>query len=151
MTKTTAPALSVFDLNRFTPYRLAVAAEKMSEALAKLYRERFGISIPEWRVLVHVADAGEASVRDIEARVMMEKSMVSRAAARLEARGLLSKAINPDDRRLLKLRLTQDGQVLMAELLPLAAEFQRNLETRLAEHISSFEAALDQILNEEIK
>ena len=41
--------LPEFDLAGFTPYRLAVAAEKTSEALARQYRERFGISIPEWR------------------------------------------------------------------------------------------------------
>ena len=47
--------LPEFDLYGFTPYRLAVAAKRTSEELARLYRARFGITIPEWRVLVHLA------------------------------------------------------------------------------------------------
>src|SRR6056297_1094233 len=89
------PTLPDFDLGRFTPYRLAVAAEKTSEELARQYHARFGISIPEWRVLVHLAQpidgAETVSVRDIEARVAMEKSKVSRAAKRLEASGHIEK------------------------------------------------------------
>ena len=78
-----SPDLPEFDLAGFLPYRLAVAARRTSEELARQYRSRFGISIPEWRVLVHLAQAGDVSVRDIEARVAMEKYMVSRAAKRL--------------------------------------------------------------------
>ena len=110
-----------FDLDRFTPYRLAVAAERTSEELARQYRARFGISIPEWRVLVHLAHSGDVSVRDIEARVQLEKSRVSRAASRLEAAGHVEKRAHDGDRRLVRLALTPQGRALMDELLPLAA------------------------------
>jgi hypothetical protein len=71
---TETPQVPDFDLDGFTPYRLAVAAQKLSEQLAKQYRVKFGISIPEWRVLVHLSRASgnvAVSVRDIEARVAM--------------------------------------------------------------------------------
>ncbi|MEZ5675008.1 MAG: hypothetical protein R3D81_07140 [Thalassovita sp.] len=51
----------VFDLTQFTPYKLALAAQLLSEALARQYRQRFGISIPDWRVLVHLSHSGGAS------------------------------------------------------------------------------------------
>ncbi|SMX36951.1 MarR family winged helix-turn-helix transcriptional regulator [Maliponia aquimaris] len=139
-----------FDLGRFTPYRLAVAAERTSEELARQYRARFGISIPEWRVLVHLAQpldgAETVSVRDIEARVAMEKSKVSRTASRLEAAGLIEKAVDAGDRRLVRLALTAKGRVLMAELLPLALAYQQEIEARLGEAFAGLESGLQALL-----
>jgi len=145
--------LPAFDLAGFTPYRLAVAAERTSEALARQYRDRFGISIPEWRVLVHLTQptdgAETVSVRDIEARVAMEKSKVSRAASRLEAAGYLVKTTEDGDRRLVHLALTDEGRVLMAQILPLAQAYQAEIEARLGAAFAGLEAGLETLLHEE--
>ena len=137
-----------FDLSRFMPHRLAVAAQRTSEELARQYRDRCGISIPEWRVLVHLSQAEDVSVRDIEARVAMEKSKVSRAATRLEQQGLVTKAQNAGDRRLVRLKLTAQGHTLMTELLPLAETYQREIEQRLGVAFAQLEAGLTALLQE---
>jgi DNA-binding MarR family transcriptional regulator len=144
----TTEDLPEFDLYGFTPYRLAVAAKQTSEGLARLYRARFGISIPEWRVLVHLAHAGEVSVRDIEARVAMEKYEVSRAAKRLREAGLIERCQNPDDRRLIILSLTLAGRDMMAKLLPLAKAHQAELEQRLGAAFELLETGLEALLSE---
>ncbi len=136
-----------FDLSRFTPYRLAVAAQKTSEELARQYRARFSISIPEWRVLVHLTHAGDVSVRDIEARVAMERPKVSRAASRLEEAGYIRKTQNAVDRRLVRLSLTDKGQDLMRELLPLAQAYQDEIEERLGAVLDGFEKGIDRLLS----
>lgn len=141
--------LPPFDLDRFIPYRLAVAAQRTSEALARQYRDRFGISIPEWRVLVHLAAAGDVSVRDIERRVAMEKSKVSRAASRLEAAGYVAKRGSKADRRLVSLALTRKGEALMRELLPLAEAYQREIEARLGGAMAGLEDGLGRLLDGE--
>jgi hypothetical protein len=56
------------DLDRFLPYRLNVLASRVSADLARVYEHRFGISIPEWRVLAHLAQNGQISVREIYRR-----------------------------------------------------------------------------------
>ncbi len=145
---TDTPPLPDFDLYGFTPYRLAVAAKHTSEQLARQYRDRFGISIPEWRVLVHLAHSGNTSVRDIEARVAMEKYEVSRAAKRLREAGLIERKENPEDRRLIILSLTAEGQKMMAELLPMAKAHQAKLEKRLGDAFKQLEAGLEALLNE---
>ena len=142
------PPLPAFDLYGFTPYRLAVAAKRTSEELARQYRDRFGISIPEWRVLVHLAHSGKVSVRDIEARVAMEKYEVSRAAKRLREAGLIERKENPDDRRLIILTLTPKGRDMMAELLPMARTHQEELEQRLGKAFRLLEAGLEELLKE---
>ena len=40
-----------FDLERFLPYRLSVLTNTISQGIAAGYREQFGISITEWRIL----------------------------------------------------------------------------------------------------
>lgn len=138
-----------FDLTQFLPYQLAAAAERVSRDFAVTYRREFGISIPEWRVLAHLSQAGEVSVREIEARVAMEKSKVSRAASRLETAGYVAKRVNADDRRLVVLSLTGGGQALMARLVPMALAYQGALLATLGPEAAAFSKALAVILAEQ--
>lgn len=139
--------MSGFDLRQFLPYQLAAAAERVSRDFADIYRREFGISIPEWRVLAHLSQEGEVSVRDIEARVAMEKSKVSRAASRLEAAGYISKQTNPGDRRLVALALTEEGRSLIAKIVPLALDYQARLVTELGKDGPALALALKTILD----
>lgn len=135
-----------FDLSEFTPYRLAVAAQKVSEELSQIYHKRFGLSIPEWRVMVHLTQGEDTSVRDIEAKVVLEKSKVSRTTDKLRDRGLLTKKTSNKDRRLLELELTDKGRALMMQLLPSAKAYQKDLENRLGDDFEGLQTALTRIL-----
>lgn len=137
-----------FNLSEFLPYRLNIAAVRVSRDFAHRYRERFGLNLAEWRVLAYLHTAGSVpvSIRDIEAKVGMEKSKVSRAVARLDAVGYLSKAVSAQDRRLLDLSLTDAGRALLAELLPLALEFQADLRAGLGEDAPALDRVLDRLL-----
>ncbi len=141
MPETTTP----FALDAFLPYRLNVLAGRLSREFATRYRGRFGITVPEWRVVAHLSQAGAVSVREIHARVDMDKSKVSRAAARLEAAGYVEKRVNPADRRLVELRLTALGQEMMAELADVAGAYQAELHARLGDP-SGFDAAVNRLI-----
>lgn len=136
-----------FDLDRYLPYRFTVLAGRLSAELAKQYKIKYGISMPEWRVLLNVGYADDLSVRDIEKRVSLEKSKVSRAVAKLEAKGHLIKQIDSDDRRLLKLTLTKQGADLLSELIPIAEVFQSELNDILGDHEETLQLALDQLMD----
>ena len=136
-----------FALDQFLPYRLSVAAARVSRRFARLYGEESGISIPEWRVLAHLAQAGSVSVRDICARIDMDKSKVSRAATRLEEAGLVEKLGHAGDRRLVALSLTSDGEALMARLGAIAAAFHADLLAELGPHAGVINACLDRLIN----
>lgn len=138
-----------FNLNTFLPYRLNAASARISRTFADRYRDEFGISIPEWRVLAHLHQAGDVSVRDIEARAEMEKSKVSRAASRLEASGYITKSVNTSDRRLLSLQLTDSGRELMSRLLPVAMQFQAEIVSQLGGSVEGLETALSVLLDKD--
>lgn len=124
--------MTAFDLAHFLPYRLSVLAARVSADFNAVYAERFDLSVPEWRVLAHLVQGGDVSVREIHVRVNMDKSKVSRAAQQLELRGLVSKAEHARDRRLVSLSLTDAGQALMAEIEPLALRFEAELLSKLS-------------------
>ena len=134
-----------FDLSDFLPYQLAVASSRISRAFAERYRAEFGMSIPEWRVLAHLAQSDAVSVREIHARVDMDKSKVSRAAARLEAAGLIEKRENPEDRRLLDMRLTAKGRDLIARIVPIADAYQGELLALIGPHAEGFRSGLQKL------
>ena len=137
-----------FDLSAFLPYQLAVVSSRISRAFAERYKREFGLSIPEWRVLAHLAQSDAVSVREIHERVDMDKSKVSRAAARLEASGLIEKRGDPKDRRLLDMRLTEKGRDLMARITPIAEAYQAELLARIGAQAPEFRAALLRLLEE---
>jgi DNA-binding MarR family transcriptional regulator len=138
--------MSAFDLSAFLPYQLAVASARVSRAFAERYRAEFGLSIPEWRVLAHLAQSDSVSVREIQARVDMDKSKVSRAADRLERAGLIEKRAHEGDRRLLDMRLTRQGRALFDRITPIAAAFESDLAERLGSDEPALRAALARLI-----
>ncbi|WP_298429206.1 MarR family transcriptional regulator [uncultured Jannaschia sp.] len=132
-----------FRLDDFLPYRLAVAAGRVSRDFARDYRDRFGLTRAEWRVIAHLAGSGTVSVREIADRADMEKSRVSRAAARLEAAGHVAKRVNAGDKRLVDLTLTESGRAMVAELAPIATAYQRRLVAELGSDAAPLLRALD--------
>ena len=117
----------MLNLDHFLPYQLNVLASRVSNQLASVYAERFGLSVAEWRVMAHLAQNREVSVRDIQRRIDMDKSRVSRAAAHLEETGLIKKRVNAQDRRLIKLALTPKGERIFEQIVPLALAYETEL------------------------
>jgi hypothetical protein len=97
-----SPDLPIISLDRFLPYRTARLATALSRRLAEFYERQFSLSVAEWRVLVHLTQQSEISIRDIFLRVDMDRARVTRSVQRLEARQFVSKLIAIDfERRLL--------------------------------------------------
>ena len=119
-------------LEHFLPYRLNVLASLTSNALAQIYAERFGLSIPAWRVVATLGQYETRTARDIAAHGVMHKSTISRAVSALEKRGLVVRAPNPDDRREEMLALTANGRSIYASLAPEALAFEEGLVSALA-------------------
>ncbi len=135
-----------FDLENFLPYQLAVLAERVSQGFADLYRERYGLSVAEWRVVAHLGQSGVVSVREIHLCAMLGKSQVSRAATKLERNGYITKKANPEDGRLVSLALTEKGKSMLAELAPQAKAYERKILSRL-DGGSEFRASVKRLLD----
>jgi len=113
-----------FDLEAFLPYQIAVLSDRLSDGFAAHYRDKYGISVAEWRVVAHLSQEDAVSVREVCRRVNMEKPKVSRAAKRLEAAGYVRKITSASDRRLVELSLTAKGRAMIEALAPVALEYE---------------------------
>lgn len=123
-----AAFVTAFILDDFLPYQIAVLSSRISAGFSKHYREAYGITVSEWRVVAHLSQANSVSVREIHKRVDMDKPKVSRAASRLEGAGFITKTVNPHDRRLVELELTEKGRDMIDALAPIARSYQDQLE-----------------------
>jgi DNA-binding MarR family transcriptional regulator len=122
------PAMAApIQLETFLPYRLNVLATEVSQALARAYGERFGISIPEWRVLATLGQFGSITAREIGLHSRMHKTTVSRAVASLDKRKLIERRPNREDMREAFLAMTERGQATYFQIVPLAREFADDL------------------------
>jgi DNA-binding MarR family transcriptional regulator len=110
---------TALDLFKFAPFRLNRLAAEVSSALSSEYRERYGLDIPEWRVLATLGFRNDAcSAQYIAHCTRTHKSTISRAVTALMARQLVERVENADDRREFQLRMTRKGNALYQQLIP---------------------------------
>jgi DNA-binding MarR family transcriptional regulator len=131
------------ELERFLPYRLSVLSNTVSSRISRAYAGRFGLSIPEWRIIAVLARFPGLSASEAADRTAMDKVMVSRAVAKLLKDGRVLRKASPGDRRAAHLSLTAKGRAIYARVVPVA----RGIEDRLISALEPDEgAALDRAL-----
>lgn len=132
-------------LDLFLPYRLSVVSNRVSEVIARAYRDAFGLSIPEWRTIAITAESEGLTQQQVAARACMDKVTVSRAAIALTRRGLIARS-HGDDKRARVLKLTPEGEHLYAQVAPRALALEREIFGDFsAEELSLLSNALDRI------
>ncbi len=141
--KALKPARPLLELERFLPYRLNVVAESVSRALSRLYAERHGIGVPEWRVIATLGEYERMTAKEVGTHSRMHKTKVSRAVAALEGKRLIERQLNEDDMREAFLALTARGLRVYQDLAPRALAFEQALNATLG---NGERAQLDAIL-----
>ena len=107
------------DLFKFVPFQLNRLAAEVSSALSVEYAARYGLDIPEWRVLATLGFRHHAcSAQYIAHCTRTHKSTISRAVTSLMKQQIIERVENEDDRREFRLRLTRKGATLYEELIP---------------------------------
>ena len=114
-------------LEEFLPFRLVRAAEAVSVEFSQIYKQKYDLSRPEWRVLANLAQRGKATATEIGIQAAMHKTKVSRAVFELEKRKWLVRKIDPNDRRVEWLELTKLGQSKFESLSALAHDYETKL------------------------
>ncbi len=121
------------DLFKFVPFRLNRVAAEVSLALSSEYQARYGLDIPEWRVLATLGFRKDpCSAQYISHCTRTHKSTISRAVTALLERRLIERVANEDDRREFRLRLTRKGSTLYEELIPRLLRREQEILTCLS-------------------
>jgi DNA-binding MarR family transcriptional regulator len=130
-------------LETFLPYRLSILSNTVSNAIARDYHDRFGLTVAEWRIMAVLGRFGPDAATGIGTRTAMDKVTVSRAMTRLIDRGLMTRDSDSGDRRRIIAKLTRKGRTIHDKIVPVALAHEANL----AEALSATEAkTLDRLL-----
>ncbi|PSJ45011.1 MarR family transcriptional regulator [Zobellella taiwanensis] len=116
-----------FELDDFVPYKLMRVAELVGTGLAAFYREEFGISRPEWRLLAAIGHREQVIARELAELTCMDKVKVSRGLQGLEQKGLIARRPLPEDQRAALVCLTPAGQDLYQRMVPRVLEWEARL------------------------
>ena len=122
-----------FTLEDFIPYRLAVVAKSVSTAFSKTYAERFGITIPQWRVLAAIGREPHCTASGIVEHAAMDKVQVSRAVSGLIKIGLVTSQPDEKDRRNSVLSFTREGRAIYDQVVPAGRAFEEKLMSVMSE------------------
>lgn len=130
-------------IDTYFPYRLVHLAKAVNDSMTDLHAARFGLSHDEWRVLSAAAEVDPAPTREIARLAELDKVAISRAASRLEERGLIRRHEARDDRRIKIVHLTDAGREMVAD----AERIVREREAWLLEGLDDSErGAIDHMI-----
>ena len=121
-------ATNKLTLSEFLPYQLSITSNAVSDLIARSYQGRFGLKIPEWRVMAVLGERAWRRNAIWCAATAMDKVTVNRASKALVERGLLGRAPNETDGRSHHLALTPMGRELYGQIVPLALSVEAELE-----------------------
>ena len=134
-------------LEDFLPYRLSILSNTVSTTIAHAYEKRFGLSIPEWRVIAILGRFPGLSAVEVAERTLMDKVAVSRAVTKLVKNGRIDREFADADRRRSILNLSAEGRRVHDEIAPLALRFERELLEGLDEgEIEALDRIMDRLL-----
>lgn len=122
-----------FDLEQFLPYLLNQAAEATSHSFQAAYRDLYGMTRTQWRVMANLGKFGSMTAKDICVISHIEKTKVSRSVTALESADFLLRTPSEDDRRAEFLSLTDQGMTVFREIGKRANTFDAQLRAELGE------------------
>ncbi len=133
----------MLNLQAFLPYRLSIASNAVSARIAREYQSRFGLKIPEWRLMAVLGEGKPMTQRELVAATLMDKVTVNRAAKALAERALIARQAHRSDGRSHHLILSDAGRALYDEIVPAAlAMEQKLLKSLSAEQRAQLDAML---------
>ncbi len=134
-------------LEDFLPYRLSILSNTVSSTIASAYNKRFGLSIPEWRVIAILGRFPGISAVEVAERTLMDKVAVSRAVTKLIKTDRVDRQFADADRRRSILHLSDEGRRVHDEIAPLALKFEQDLLHGLSEQeIQTLSVVMERLL-----
>lgn len=125
-----------FQLGDYVPHLLTRAGISISHNFSRQL-DQFGITLPMWRVMAALLDEGEQRLGDLARLTAIELSTLSRIAASMEAKGLVTRR--------------RSGQDARAVLVALTPEGRRSAETIVPHALDSESAAVAGMSDEEVR
>ena len=115
------------DLHNFMPYRFNRMAHNVSNRVATIYTQRFGITKEQWRIIALWGQYGPMTAKKIADLTYMDKVKISRSVSGLADLDYLSRQPSETDKRAVFLDLSTQGRGLYETITPLMQAWEEQL------------------------
>ncbi len=122
-----APTPTILRLEEFLPFRLSRLSNTISAGISATYTHRHHLSVTEWRVIAIAGRFPGLSARGITVKGALDKVSVSRAVSRLVGHDLMTRSVDPEDRRRSVLKLSAAGRAIYRRIAPAAIAYEQRL------------------------
>ncbi|KAF1279970.1 MarR family winged helix-turn-helix transcriptional regulator [Lactiplantibacillus plantarum] len=112
--------------NQFESLATLQAIQKQAYQMLVQGLATTGFSMREWEILVYLEQHGQATASELADAFMVTRTLISRNTWRLIQDNLIQSQVNPNDRRVVWLSLTVNGQERVQEGV---RQVQENLKT----------------------
>ena len=116
----------------FLPDLLARASHTLVQGFAEELRKR-GTSLPAWRVLAALHASPGQTVTGLAEASLLQQPTMTKLLDRMARDGLVARAQDARDRRVVRVALTPDGEAKVAELVAAAARYEAEVLARSPE------------------
>lgn len=96
--------------NQFESLATLQAIQKQAYQMLGQGLATTGFSMREWEILVYLEQHGQATASELADAFMVTRTLISRNTWRLIQDDLIQSQVNPNDRRIVRLTLTINGQ-----------------------------------------
>lgn len=129
------------DDKRVLLYKAILRVQEKLYRLSKINLERFNLSDAEYGIINNLED-NALTLSELSQRMLRVNSNTTAMIDRLEAKGLARREPDPDDRRVIRVRLTEAGRELRDEVVPKQNRFLQELLAALTDFETSALIAL---------
>jgi DNA-binding MarR family transcriptional regulator len=139
--------MNAIETKRFVVSRISTLNVLLKRRAAIYARRSFDFTLTEWRIITLLRILPPISIRELSLEALTDSALISRSAARLVAKGYLSRVRSQLDNREALLSLTKRGMTLSTEMC--LASLERNdelLEGYRSDEVEALVATLDDLI-----
>lgn len=154
-----SPDKSPRPLDRRFGYRFSLISRALGQQMHLYVERELGLNLAEYRILTVLEDSASPSIKEIATKSQIDKAQVTRCMSALQQKGLVTQAVDTQDRRLRSITLTKAGRSLLASMLPFNKERNERLERCISKPeldvlwkiLARFDEEVEEMLDEQKK
>ena len=136
-----------FNLDKWVGHISENAMKQITDAFGRRLQNS-GITRVQWIALYYVKTKSKISQRDLSNLMNIMDSSAGRLIDRLERDGLIERERNNTDRRVIYINLTDKGDKLITDLLPIGIQFNDDLIAGIDEkELMIYEKVLNKMIS----
>lgn len=135
------------NLNNFLCFKMRAAMKKIDKDLGQQL-EQYGISIPQSFILKSLIEENGITLKEIGSRTLIDSSSMTVLVDKLEKDKLVERQLDAQDRRAIRIFITEAGRNLANEVIEVAFNFNAKLSAIIEnENQESFLNGVTNIIN----